>query len=120
MNININSRMDYDKNIVEEDFRCPNCKYYFCTQTKPYVLPCNHNICQKCLELLKNDKKNICPFCQKRFNHKEFDLLQVNYSFLNLVNKIMNTKIIFCKKCNEISYWKNHFSKCQQTYLLNH
>ena len=119
MNINLLDNDDYDEFIDEEELRCQKCKWYYCHLTKPYILPCNHNICQKCLESLKNDQINICPFCKKIFNIKELDLLQVNYTFLNLVNKIMITKIIFCKECNKISYWKEHFSKCNQANFID-
>ena len=36
----------------EFDFRCPKCKWYFSSITKPYILPCNHNICLKCIDSL--------------------------------------------------------------------
>ena len=107
-----------DNFIDDEELRCQKCKWYYCPSTKPYILPCNHNICQKCLESLKIEKINICPFCQKSFNLKELDLLQVNYTFLNLVNKIMISKIIFCKECNKIAFWKEHYSKCNQSNFI--
>ena len=109
---------DYEEYNDGGELRCPRCKWYFCSLTRPYILPCDHNICEKCIDYLKNEKKNICPFCNKEFNPKEFDLLQVNYSFLNLINKIINTKIIFCKKCHKLINWKDHYSKCDQAFFI--
>ena len=64
----INNSLNYEENIEEDELRCQKCKWYFSTLTKPYILPCNHNICQKCLESLKNENKNDCPFCLKKIN----------------------------------------------------
>ena len=110
--------ISYEDKKDEEELRCPQCKWFFSQVTKPYILPCNHNICQECLKSLKLKDKNICPLCKKELNPKELDLLQVNYAFLNLVIKILNTKIIFCNKCCKILYWKDHYTKCDQSYFL--
>ena len=115
--INYNT-FSYEDKKDEEELRCPQCKWFFSQVTKPYILPCNHNICQECLNSLKLKGRNICPLCKKELNIKELDLLQVNYSFLNLVVKILNTKIIFCNKCCKILYWKDHYTKCNQSYFL--
>ena len=36
---------NFDDLYDELDSRCPKCKWYFSSITKPYILPCNHNIC---------------------------------------------------------------------------
>ena len=115
--INYNT-FSYEDKKDEEELRCPQCKWFFSQVTKPYILPCNHNICQECLNSLKLKGRNICPLCKKELNIKELDLLQVNYAFLNLVVKILNTKIIFCNKCCKILYWKDHYTKCDQSHFL--
>ena len=98
----------------ELDFRCPKCKWYFSSITKPYILPCNHNICLKCIEDLIKKNTTICPVCKSSFNKEEKNRLQVNLVFLNILLKILQSKIIFCKNCNKIFYWKEHYNKCDQ------
>ena len=110
--------LSYEDKKDEEELRCPQCKWFFSQITKPYILPCNHNICQECLKSLQLKGNNICPLCKKELNPKELDLLQVNYAFLNLVIKILNTKIIFCNKCCKILYWKDHYTKCDQSCFV--
>ena len=96
------SKIENEDQQEEEDFRCPKCKWYFSNMTKPYILPCNHNICLKCIDLLIKEKKTICPICKSEFNKKERDSFQVNIVFLNILLKIMQSKFILCKKCNKI------------------
>lgn len=109
------SKIENEDQQEEEDFRCPKCKWYFSNMTKPYILPCNHNICLKCIDLLIKEKKTICPICKSEFNKKERDSFQVNIVFLNILLKIMQSKFILCKKCNKIFYWKEHYNKCDQS-----
>ena len=46
-------KQDYDfEKQEDEDLRCPICNYYFSQVTKPYLLPCNHNLCYECIELI--------------------------------------------------------------------
>ena len=101
----------------ESDFRCPNCKWYFSNMTKPYILPCNHNICLKCIDLLIKENKAACPICKSEFNKQERDSFQVNIVFLNILLKILQSKFILCQKCNKIFYWKEHYNKCDQSYF---
>ena len=111
----LSSKIENEDQQEEEDFRCPKCKWYFSNMTKPYILPCNHNICLKCIDLLIKEKKTICPICKSEFNKKERDSFQVNIVFLNILLKIMQSKFILCKKCNKIFYWKEHYNKCDQS-----
>ena len=98
-----------------EDLRCSKCLYYFSSITKPYLLPCNkHNLCMNCIEDLIKEKKTFCPICKIQFNKKDKENFKVNIAFLNLISKILKTKIILCQKCNKIYYWKDHFDKCDQ------
>ena len=99
----------------ELDFRCPKCKWYFSSITKPYILPCNHNICLKCIDSLINENKTKCPLCNNSFNKDEKDSFQINLVFLNILLKILQSKIIFCKSCNKIFYWKEHYDICEQS-----
>ena len=101
----------------ELDFRCPKCKWYFSSITKPYILPCNHNICLKCIDTLINENKTKCPLCNTNFNKDEKDSFQINLVFLNILLKILQSKIIFCKSCNKIFYWKEHYDICEQSYF---
>ena len=102
----------------EDDFRCPKCKWYFSSMTKPYILPCNHNICLKCIDSLIKDKKAKCPICKSTFKKEEKDSFQINLVFLNILVKILQSKIILCKKCNKIFYWKEHYELCDQSFFI--
>ncbi len=111
----ISNKIENEDQQEEEDFRCPKCKWYFSNMTKPYILPCNHNICLKCIDLLIKEKKTLCPICKSEFNKQERDSFQVNIVFLNILLKILQSKFILCKKCNKIFYWKEHYNKCDQS-----
>ena len=101
----------------DKDIRCPGCNFYFSEKNKPYILPCFHNICDKCIDSLIEQKNTKCPICLKLFIFKETNQPQVNFGFLNLMTKILNNKIIFCKNCNKIYYWRDHHITCNQKYF---
>ena len=103
----------------DEDLKCPKCLSFFSSNTKPYILPCNHNICLNCVDTLISEKNTKCPICNFKFSEKDRNSLEVNFGFLNLVIKILQTKIIFCSKCNKIFYWKEHYQSCEQKYFEN-
>ena len=88
-NYAINDKQD------DKDIRCPNCNWYFSEVTKPIILPCFHNICDKCLKSLIEQKNKRCPICSKFFIFKKTNQPQVNFGFLNIVSKILKNKIIF-------------------------
>ena len=96
------------------DIRCPKCSWYFSSNNKPYILPCFHNLCDKCINLLIQQKKPKCPICSKIFTTNETNPFQVNFAYLNIVTKILANKIIFCKKCDKIFYWIEHYTICGQ------
>ena len=102
----------------EDDFRCPKCKWYFSSMTKPYILPCNHNICLKCIDSLIKENRTKCPICISTFNKEEKETFQINLVFLNILVKILQSKLILCKKCNKIFYWKEHYKLCDQSYFI--
>lgn len=110
------SRISYLSSEKQDDgdIRCPNCSWYFSTNTKPYILPCFHNLCDKCINNLLQNNNAKCPICSKAFTHNETNPFQVNFTFLNIVTKILMNKIIFCKKCNQIYYWIDHYTSCNQ------
>ena len=33
-----------EENQEDEELRCSGCSYFFSSLTKPYLLPCNHNL----------------------------------------------------------------------------
>ena len=103
----------------DEEIKCPKCFYFFSSSTKPYILPCNHNICLNCINSLIEEKNPKCPICSSEFNAKEKNSFEVNFTFLNIIIKILETKIIFCTKCNKIFYWKGHSKICEQKYFQN-
>ena len=73
-----------DEHQEDEDLRCSGCSYFFSSITKPYLLPCNHNLCQNCINLI-NDKYNTkCPICHIYFNKNSKNNFQVNISFLHV------------------------------------
>ena len=39
----------------------------------------------------------------------------MNTSLLNLIVKILKTKIIYCTKCNKIFHWTEHYSVCPES-----
>ena len=109
-------KQDYDfEKQEDEDLRCPICNYYFSQVTKPYLLPCNHNLCFQCIELITNKNTFDCPLCRKPFGAEGKNNLKVNTSLLNLIVKILKTKIIYCTKCNKIFQWTEHYSVCPES-----
>jgi len=44
---------------------------FFSSNTKPYILPCNHNICLNCVDTLISEKNTKCPICNFKFSEKE-------------------------------------------------
>ena len=109
-------KQDYDfEKQEDEDLRCPICNYYFSQVTKPYLLPCNHNLCYQCIELITNKNMFDCPLCRKPFGAKGKNNFKVNTSLLNLIVKILKTKIIYCTKCNKIFHWTEHYSVCPES-----
>ena len=92
-----------DEHQEDEDLRCSGCSYFFSSITKPYLLPCNHNLCVICIDKLIKLNNTFCPICKTTFNKKDKNNFQVNYAFLNLVTKILKSKIILCKHC----YFRN-------------
>ena len=46
-----------------------------------------------------------CPLCWKLFGEKRKNNFKVNSSLLNLIVKILKTKIIYWTKCNKIFYY---------------
>ena len=109
-----------NQNNEDDDLRCFKCKNFFSNKTKPYLLPCNHNLCISCInEIKKENKKFFCPICKQTFFNIDNNKLKVNYSFLNLVIKILNNKLILCKNCNKIFYWKEHNNFCSEKYFMS-
>ena len=109
-------KQDYDfEKQEDEDLRCPICNYYFSQVTKPYLLPCNHNLCYQCIELITNKNMFDCPLCRKPFNKDGKNNFKVNTALLNLIVKILKTKIIYCTKCNKIFHWTEHYSTCPES-----
>ena len=63
---------DYDfEKQEDEDLRCPICNYYFSQVTKPYLLPCNHNLCMNCIKLITSKNIYDCPLCRSKFEEKD-------------------------------------------------
>lgn len=99
----------------DEDLRCPICNYYFSSKTQPYLLPCNHNLCSTCIESITKKNMFSCPMCRKPFTEDQRRKFQINSSFLNLVIKILKTKVIYCCKCSKIFNWSEHHLSCDQS-----
>ena len=71
----------------------------------------------KCIDSLIDENKTLCPLCDSHFNKDERDSFQINLVFLNILLKILQSKVIFCKNCNKIFYWKEHYNTCDQSYF---
>ena len=109
-------KQDYDfEKQEDEDLRCPICNYYFSQVTKPYLLPCNHNLCFQCIELITQKNMFDCPLCRKPFNKDGKNNFKVNISLLNLIVKILKTKMIYCTKCSKIFQWTEHYNVCPES-----
>ena len=109
-------KQDYDfEKQEDEDLRCPICNYYFSQVTKPYLLPCNHNLCYECIELITQKNMYDCPLCRKPFNKEDKNNFKVNTALLNLIVKILKTKMIYCTKCNKIFHWTEHYNVCPES-----
>ena len=109
-------KQDYDfEKQEDEDLRCPICNFYFSQVTKPYLLPCNHNLCYQCIELITQKNMYDCPLCRKPFNKDGKNNFKVNISLLNLIVKILKTKMIYCTKCNKIYQWTEHYNVCPES-----
>ena len=89
----ISKKTTHDDQQDEDEFRCPKCKWYFSTMTKPYILPCNHHICLKCIDKLILENRTLCPICEEKFNKEERNSFQTNIVFLNTL--YFNKNIIF-------------------------
>ena len=100
----------------DEDLRCPVCNHFFSQINKPFLLPCNHNLCLKCIEGVKAKKMFFCPFCRSPFDQEQ--KFNVNYSFLNLILKILKHKTIFCKNCKRLYQFLEHYSSCDPTCFV--
>ena len=116
MILSTNEELD-DEWKEDEGLRCSKCLFYFSNITKPYLLPCNHNLCLNCIDDLIKEKKCFCPLCKTPFKKEDRNKFKVNFSFLNLVLKILKNKIILCKKCNKVFYWKEHSQNCNQKFF---
>ena len=103
----------------DEEMKCPKCLSFFSSMTKPYILPCNHNMCLNCINLLIQENNLKCPICSSKFNKNDTNSFEVNFTFLNIIIKILETKLIYCTNCNKIFYWKDHYKICEQKYFQN-
>ena len=101
-------------NIQDEDLRCSICDYYFSNKIKPYNLPCNHNLCIKCIDAIIDKKMFNCPICRRAFSQNDRENFQVNKTLLDSIVKILDLKIIFCKKCQKIFNYNEHYEICDQ------
>ncbi|MBQ5378846.1 MAG: hypothetical protein IIU10_01425, partial [Paludibacteraceae bacterium] len=59
--------------------------HFFQHFSQPYILPCNHNICLKCIDSLIDENKTLCPLCNSHFNKEERNTFQINLVFLNIL-----------------------------------
>ena len=63
----------------DEELKCPKCLSFFFSSTKPYILPCNHNICLNCIDKLISENNTKCPICNNIFNKKDRNSFEVNF-----------------------------------------
>jgi len=102
------------KNLEDEDLKCSICNYYFSKNLKPYLLNCNHNLCLRCIDGIIEKNMFNCPICRRVFTLEDKNNFQINEKFLNLVNKILDHKLIYCNKCQKIFTFNEHFENCDQ------
>ena len=100
----------------DDDLRCTICNHFYSQINKPYLLPCNHNLCLNCIEGVKEKDMLFCPMCRTPF--KKDSKFQVNYSFLSLVLKILKHKNIFCKVCKRVYSFLEHYQDCNQSKFV--
>ena len=96
-------KQDYDfEKQEDEDLRCPICNYYFSQVTKPYLLPCNHNLCYQCIELITNKNMFDCPLCRKPFGAEGKNNFKVPFNYNHIVSSIIYNKIADLNLAHEL------------------
>lgn len=103
-------------NEEDEDLKCPVCSIFFSQLNKPYILQCNHNLCLSCIEGVKSKNMLFCPICRLPF--KPDTNFHVNFSFLNLILKILKNKNIFCSECKRIFNFLDHYTVCNPAKFI--
>jgi hypothetical protein len=71
------------------EYTCCICLYLL---NDPILLPCNHTICNNCIDSIKN---NSCPICRRKYNLNNIIVDQ------NMKN-IMDNIDVNCPNCNNI------------------
>jgi hypothetical protein len=68
---------------------CYICIERFSILNKPMILMCGHTLCERCLKIIWNKKKEIqCSYCKSVTSADKIDDIIVNYSVLNSIEYI--------------------------------
>ena len=97
---------------------CPVCMENMNTNNKPKILPCQHTLCEQCINKLP---QHICPLCRKPFHTED---LPTNLTFvqisgiLQLKNKVSHQ--ILCEYCLNIQQEISHYCKdCDEYFCVD-
>ncbi len=87
---------------------------------KPKLLPCQHTVCEHCVDRLQS---RICPIDREPFSENSSKDLPTNLSILQLIDFTKNinkssTKIM-CEFCPDESYKISHFCKYCNEYFCS-
>jgi hypothetical protein len=95
---------------IDDNLKCSICSDPF---EKPYMSPCDHTFCYKCIEQWININKS-CPTCRYRLSSIEH-LAPVK---TRLISNMLDSLLVKCKHCNkkgiERAHFKDHLKNCRK------
>lgn len=71
---------------LKDNLSCAICLEIF---DNPLVLPCQHSLCEKCIDIISVDGNVQCPSCRKEFNREE---MRGNFLLQNIVDSYRKEK----------------------------
>lgn len=95
---------------------CQYCGSTFCNENKPKIMPCSHNICEKCIEI--NKKFLPCFSCKKKYTRGKIKKFPFNFALLEISSNekipspssFQSNNTLYCEKCN-LNFWNDYHFK---------
>ncbi len=104
------------KDLIE----CPVCMEEMGPNKKPKLLPCQHTLCEHCVDRLH---MWLCPICREPFSANSSKKLPTNLSILQLIdfteNMYTSTIRNMCEFCIDESHIISHFCKYCDEYFCS-